>query len=61
MRHSTIKIFCSCTVLSTFLFAFTDANMTDYMQSNSNETVVIAGSEEHQEIWKTRVRAVSGG
>ena len=28
---------------------------------NTTETVVINGSEEHGEVWKTRMRAVSYG
>ena len=37
-----------------------DANMTDFIKSNSNRTdMVIAGSGEHRQIWQTRFRAVS--
>lgn len=37
-----------------------DANMTDFIKSNSNSTdMVIAGSGEHRQIWQTRFRAVS--
>ena len=40
---------------------FSGGNLTEYMLLNPNttDTVVINGSPEHQELWRTRIRAVS--
>ncbi|XP_067936880.1 uncharacterized protein [Watersipora subatra] len=39
-----------------------DANITDYMiyQTNKTQNFVVTGSEEHDLIWKTRIRALQG-
>ena len=40
---------------------FSGGNLTEFMLLNTNttDTVVINGSPEHQELWRTRIRAVS--
>ncbi|XP_067936878.1 solute carrier family 23 member 2-like [Watersipora subatra] len=38
-------------------------NLTDYLLHNQNttETIIVNGSEEHDLVWKTRIRALQGG